>query len=125
MLKGMAASPINAIVIPPDGEWTLGVIEQDLRTLQGIVGGYLEAVNTMYDEGGYPQVMFWCNEEGKLQNLPVNRRATALWYALNGGPTGDTLSGTVILTGGADSDGDVLAVPELVVELWKEIHSPE
>ena len=58
MLKGMAASPINAIVIPPDGEWTLGVIEQDLRTLQGIVGGYLEAVNTMYDEGGYPRLFF-------------------------------------------------------------------
>lgn len=125
MLSGMAASPINAIVIPVEGEWTLGVIEQDLRTLQGIVGGYLEAVNTMHDEDGYPQAIIWCNEEGKLEGLPINRRATALWYALNRGPTGDTLSGTVILTGPSDSEGDMLPVPEILVRLWNDINAAD
>lgn len=113
--------PITALIIPPTGPGQLGPLDQDLRTLQGIVGGYIEAVYSMHDEHGNPQVVIWCNEDGKLQELPINRRATALWYALNGGPTGDTLCGTVILTGGADEDGDMLPVPELLADLWRDI----
>jgi hypothetical protein len=45
----------------------------------------------------------------------VNERATALWYALEGGPTGDRLCGTVILTGGADGSGDLLPTPQPLV----------
>jgi hypothetical protein len=96
-------------------------MDQDLRTMQSIVGGYLEAVYMMHDQDGTPQVIMWCNEDGKLKDLPVNRRATAFWYALNGGSTGDSLCGTVILTGGADENGDILPVPGEVADLWKDI----
>lgn len=113
----MDFKPIRVIIIPPGKEPAEErVVAQDLRNLQSIVDGYIEAVNTMYDDAGVPQATFWCNEEGKLKNFPVNERATALWYALEGGPTGDYLSGTVILSGGADPDGDILPVPQVLVD---------
>lgn len=43
-----------------------------LDELQGFVGGYIEAVYLPHRE-----VMF-CNEEGKLRGLPLNREATAI-----------------------------------------------
>lgn len=41
-------------------------IENDLVTMQGLVGGYIEAVNT--GQG----ICLVCNEEGKLEGLPTN-----------------------------------------------------
>lgn len=41
-------------------------IKNDLETLQGLVGGYIEAVNM--GQG----VCFVVNEEGKLNNMPAN-----------------------------------------------------
>lgn len=41
-------------------------IKNDLETLQGFVGGYIEAVNM--GQG----VCLVVNEEGKLNNMPVN-----------------------------------------------------
>lgn len=41
-------------------------IKNDLETLQGLVGGYVEAINM--GQG----VCLAVNEEGKLNNMPVN-----------------------------------------------------
>tara|TARA_E500000305_G_scaffold99272_1_gene91367 strand:+ start:646 stop:897 length:252 start_codon:yes stop_codon:yes gene_type:complete len=54
-----------------------GTIEQmkwnpSLEELQAAVGGYIEMVRT--NNVGY----MYCNEEGKLQGLPVNRAATSM-----------------------------------------------
>ncbi len=45
-----------------------------LEELQAIVGGWIEIIFLSDDEGG---VMI-LNEEGKLRNLPYNKRATML-----------------------------------------------
>jgi len=41
-------------------------IKNDLETMQGLVGGYIEAVNA--GQG----ICLVCNEEGKLNGLPPN-----------------------------------------------------
>lgn len=41
-------------------------IENDLPTLQNLVGGYIEVVRAT------PDILMICNEEGKLQGLPPN-----------------------------------------------------
>lgn len=48
----------------------------DLKELQGIVGGYIETVSTMFRRYGAPIVLI-VNEEGKLQGLEPNRAASA------------------------------------------------
>lgn len=43
-------------------------IENNLKTMQELVGGYIETL-TLFDD----EVVIICNEEGKLCNLPLNR----------------------------------------------------
>lgn len=51
-----------------------------LDVLQKIVGGYIEAV-PHFDRYGDRECVAFCNEEGKLNHMPMNARATYLWYA--------------------------------------------
>jgi hypothetical protein len=81
-----------------------------LAALQrGVGGGTIEVVPyfTRYDaEPGYgpykgePCVAF-CNEEGKLNGLPINFRATALWHAQEPRFIGrDVLVGPIVIVTG-------------------------
>lgn len=66
----------------------------ELEELQKIVGGYIE----MHPLGYLPDGSAMCmilNEEGKLLNLPVNGKATELWWMIYG-PT-DTIYGDVLV----------------------------
>ncbi len=61
--------------------------ENQLEHLQKAVGGYIEVVPSIQE--GYSVV---CNEEGKLQNLPINYKATMLHWHHN-----DPLCGDVVI----------------------------
>jgi len=62
-----------------------------LQELQGIVGGYLEALRAPDD-----RVMF-LNEDGKRLELPRNDKATALGWAAGTLSTFDVIVGDVIV----------------------------
>ena len=47
-------------------EWE---IENDLESMQEVVGGYIQSIYPFYDE----ELALICNEEGKLIGLPFNR----------------------------------------------------
>jgi len=49
--------------------------EPTLKSAQDFVGGYVEGIT--FPNGDYLII----NEEGKLMNLPLNSKATALWRA--------------------------------------------
>lgn len=49
-----------------------------LETLQSIVGGYIQIIPSFSTYRGAECVAF-CNEEGKLDGLPVNRSASVAW----------------------------------------------
>lgn len=116
------SNEIKALKFSPDGTVEpLTMTQADsLRTMQTLVGGYIQGV---YGWTGHPEldefdVTFFVNEECKIQNLPVNPKATALWWTLDNVMVGkDYLSGVVVVTGGADRKGDTLSVPDRVVEM--------
>lgn len=111
----MVAEPIQALVIQPDDTYVVKTITQDLQTLQGLVGGYIERVNT-------PHADLWMNEHGKLEGLPINTMATYLWWKLSPEMEAvDTICGTCFVTGGADGHGGMLPVADSVVELYKQM----
>lgn len=96
---------MKAIRINVDGTFT-ELQSLNLETLQKNVGGYVEALTS---ESG--KTTFWCNEEGKLERLPVNEHATGLLYLLAPRFRGyDILVGPVVITGGCDSHGNTLAI---------------
>ncbi|UVF61287.1 hypothetical protein SEA_DUNCANSLEG_124 [Mycobacterium phage DuncansLeg] len=116
---------LKALVISPDETFELTDIPRDgeLRALQGYVGGYIEGVYgwTRDPERYRADVTFFCNEEGKIRNQPVNVKATALWWSLNADAVGvDHLRGVVVVTGGADGNGDTLSIPARVIEMVRQ-----
>lgn len=98
---------IVAIVIQPDGHFeSISFDNSNVAELQGLVGGYIEAVASS-DKA----LTFWVNEEGKLKGLPLNVIATLyLESVLRGFAAHDVLVGPVVLTGGADANGDTLGL---------------
>lgn len=106
---------VTALIIHPDGEADLQKITGDLDTLSGIVGGYIEAFSPMTDEHGAWRG--YCNEEGKIEGLPMNIPATMFCAQLGWGgyASGDFLVGSVVLLG-MDAAGNEADVPQQVID---------
>lgn len=110
---------MKAAIIDPSGQVEVTELTEDLQTLQKIVGGWLEAIYGAHDERGTPQVIILCNEEARIHNLALNRKATALWHAMDPmvRDTGKNVLGTVIVVGGAAEDGSLLSIPDEVADM--------
>ena len=107
----------NAMVITTLGSASLVNLEtQSLETLQGAVGGYVQAI----DLGD--QVTMWCNEEGKMTGLPHNPFGQAFWEKTYGRT--DYIVGDIVLTGGADNEGETIGLTdEQITEIMKVVAS--
>jgi hypothetical protein len=109
---------VTGIVIPHETKLSLQKVEfENLTDYQTAVGGYIETVHLE----GHPLVIV-ADEEGKVKGLPVNRRATCLWWLLNpDGLGGDILVGDVVILG-ARKRGDMTDVPERLSALLLDTH---
>lgn len=93
---------MKVIVKRPDEEYgRIIYIENKLKTLQQIVGGYIEVVPIAQE------VLAICNEEGKLLNLEPNIKHYD-----------DILHGTIIICGAA---GDEFSDVPIDMDQWKGI----
>lgn len=72
-----------------------------LEDMQKHVGGYIETVPMFTKYKGNSCVAF-CNEEGKLNQLPFNHAATSAWAWAAGSISNDVLVGNVIIIQGDD-----------------------
>jgi Domain of unknown function (DUF3846) len=107
---------VTGIVIPHETRLEIFTNEfSDLASYQAAVGGYIETIHL----DGHPSVIV-ANEEGKAMHLPVNRRATCLWWLLNpSGHGGDTLVGDVAIVGPIEQ-GEMSDAPARLVSLLLE-----
>lgn len=74
------------IAMMTDGKTTATEVtgKPDIEILQWIVGGYIEQVPYLEQciyNGKVRRCVAFCNEEGKVHDLPVNERATRLLHA--------------------------------------------
>lgn len=88
------------ITIPVNGNITTENVTDPnvLKKLRVIVGGPVEVVplfNTYTYNGKKRPCVVFCNEEGKIEDLPVNRRATFYWLNSAKRPLSDVLVGDV------------------------------
>jgi hypothetical protein len=92
----------TAIQIKTDGTIAeLDLSADSLATLQKAVGGLVQAI----DLGEFTM---WCNDEGKMLSLPHNPYGQAFWTVAYGNT--DYIVGDIVLTGGADSEGETLGL---------------
>ena len=61
-------STLTVLMVEPGKAPYQAAIGADLKSLQQVVGGYIESISP-YDD----PVAIICNEEGKLEQLPFNR----------------------------------------------------
>ena len=91
---------IRVVIVPRSEPAYIKEIENDLQTMQGIVGGYIET--TKLTQG----IRIVCNEEGLLKNLPQNKHLP--W-----------LVGTVFLISSEiTGDGEMTGLSRRVAENW-------
>jgi hypothetical protein len=110
----VAAPPIRTLIIRADNTYEIREIEQDLKTLQGIVGGYVEDIPTQH-------CVLWRDEESMLKDAPRNMLATFLWWKLCPRVAERAvLRGTVFVTGSAEGEW-CEPVPDEVVELFERM----
>ncbi len=64
----MAEKKIRCVVVPVEGEPRIEVIPNELEAFQKIVGGYIETVKLD------AVTALVCNEEGKIEGLPITAR---------------------------------------------------
>lgn len=113
---------MKVAVVPADSESPIRVEEVDkinLDFLQKQVAGYIEAIDFMLggpeDDDPLPsEVSMYLNEEGKLQGLPYNARATFLASEVI--MAFDYIAGDVVLTGGVDEEGESTGLTDEQVE---------
>lgn len=97
MEKVMYISVDNSIEVKEIEE-----IEYD--TLYEGVNGLVELVSLNRD------VDMWVNEEGKVNGLEPNLLATVIWKKVF--PNPDVIMGNVVITGGADSEGNTVGLSD-------------
>lgn len=108
----------KALIITVDGDKIETDIEgNSYEVLQKAVGGRFEHVQLN------PELSLWCNEDGIFESLKVNPTACQLWDAVFGIGTGVIL-GDVILTGGADDEGNTLGLSDKMLALIEKL-TPE
>lgn len=85
---------LEVLLIMPGKPPTPIVVTNTLENLQSLVGGYIEAIYPFEDP-----VALVCNEEGKLNGLPLNRALRD-----NTGKIFDIIAGTFFICGLGDED---------------------
>jgi Domain of unknown function (DUF3846) len=111
---------VTGVIIPANE--TLAVSQHefnDLRDYQKVVGGLIEAIDL-----DPPAMTFFANDEAKLIGLPINRRATILWWLHSPATYGfDVLSGDAVLVGQPDQNGDTQSAPAEFISLLMDTPS--
>ena len=93
---------IRVLIVEPNKESYQIKIEHTLKNLQKIVGGYIEILQLDYNTD------LVCNDEGKINRLPLNR---FIDY--------DIIAGTFIIAGHKDSE--TISLSRKQIKKYKEI----
>lgn len=100
---------VKSVVVTPGKLPVVKEIENKLEVLQGTVGGWIEVLPL--EEG----ICLICNEEGKLDQLPLNRglrnEEGELW---------EIIAGTFIVVGEDINEGDFISLTDEQAEYIKE-----
>ena len=91
---------IKSIILEPEKDARIEMIDSSLEGLQKLVGGYIEVIYPFkFEKFPLNQVAIICNENGKIERLPLNR---ALYD--EDGSLYDVIAGAAAVVG-VDGDG--------------------
>lgn len=97
----LGMTQIEALIIDPDGDTRIEIIDSSWQSIKNLIDGWLEAVGGVLGEW-----IAYGDEEGRLKLLDPNPRAAALIVAAGGTPV--PVVGRVVFVGtvpSGDEDG--------------------
>jgi hypothetical protein len=104
---------MKVTLVKPDNTVELVEIDGSLQSFQDLVGGYIQYVPIRFslDDDGEPLepiTSAFCNEDGKLLGLPLNRLANQLCHEVFkiGLAPNDHIVGNMVFFGSVDADGN-------------------
>ena len=107
---------MRVLVVEPESRPEVKEIDDSLKQMQGIVGGYIQSIYPFEEP-----VALVCNDEGKLMDLPANRGLRD-----ENGQIYDIVFGTFFLCGApADSDHFTSLTPEQIEQYRNMFYTPE
>ena len=101
---------MQVVVVEPEKKPMVQDIDSDLKSMQKIVGGSIQAIYP-FDE----PVALICNEEGKLLNLPLNRALRD-----DEGKVYDIISGTFFLCAAPPDSNHFAGLTDQQVKTYME-----
>lgn len=101
---------IKVLVVKPNKLPELQEIDNTLSAKQKVVGGYIEYATREH----YPDVVFICNESGKLEGLPLNRSIGD-----------DIIAGDFIIAGDDPEIGEDRSLTEEQIKKYKLVFGKE
>lgn len=104
---------MKVLVITTKGEYEEREIDNNLKTLQDIVGGYIQYVDISQD--GLQMIV---NEEGKLMDLEYNLGATLLFNTTH--LYNDMILGNAIIVN-TDDEGENKSITKEDIDTVKEL----
>ena len=104
---------MKVLVITTKGEYEEREIDNNLKTLQDIVGGYIEYVDISQD--GLQMII---NEEGKILDLEYNLGATLLYNTTH--LYNDMILGNAIIVN-TDDEGENKSITKEDIDTVKEL----
>lgn len=107
-------SKLTVLLIEPMKPPSVVEISSDLDSLQKAVGGYIETAHFFNDP-----IEIVCNEEGKINSLPLNRAI----YNKQGDMV-EILAGSFLIVGDGEEDFESLS-PEMIDKYSKIFEKPE
>ena len=105
---------MRVLIVKPRENPYEAEIESDLKSIQTLVGGRIEAVNPYKD-----RVVIICNADGKLLGMPMNRAV----YDENG-QVRDIVYGIFLVAGVSEDDFDSLT-DDLIKKYSELFWNPE
>lgn len=98
----------QGVLIPVDEAEPLRVVDlKNVSDYQKLIGGWVEVTDL-----DSPEASIWFDEEGKLKNLPLNRRASLiLWMHNPSFRDRDVVKGPAIVLGPGNEYGETQDVP--------------
>ena len=97
---------IKVLIVKPNELPEVSMIPNTLEAKQKIVGGYIEyAYNDKYSD-----VVFICNEEGKINGLPFNRCLGE-----------DIIAGDFLIVGDNSEIGEDISLTDIQINKYKTV----
>lgn len=99
---------IKVVIAEPMREAYIYTIKNELSELQKIVGGYIEVLPFTREDN----VTIICNEEGKINGLPLNRSLA------HEGEIWEIIAGTMIIAGDDYENGEFIGLTDEQAEKY-------